>query len=211
MMDRLTSLLCGSGRRETNDYLNEKVLPIRLKEENQTPNMSSPTPPPPLVQIYPLESKDGLIIKIEPPREPQDSNLNHIPCDIVLSIDVSGSMGTDAPVPRKRGEEEENYGLSVLDLVKHSAKTILETLDEGDRIGIVTFSSRTTVLQPLTPVTESNKQEILSKIDGMKPSGMTNLWHGILDGLKLFNDPERGSEGRVPALLVLTDGIPNHM
>ncbi|KAK3991491.1 hint-domain-containing protein [Cladorrhinum sp. PSN332] len=166
---------------------------------------------PPSVQIHPLEAENGLIVKIEPPKEPQDPSLDHVPCDMVLSIDVSGSMGSEAPVPRKQGEAEENYGLSVLDLVKHAAKTILETLDDRDRLGIVTFSSTTTVLQPLTPVTKENKQEILSKIDQMKPTGMTNLWHGILDGLKLFNSPEEGSDGRVPALLVLTDGIPNHM
>jgi hypothetical protein len=49
------------------------------------------------------------------------------------------------------GEEEEEYGLSVLDLVKHAARTIIETLDARDRLGIVAFSTRTEVGgQPLS-------------------------------------------------------------
>lgn len=40
---------------------------------------------------------------------------------------------------------------------------------------------------------------------------MTNLWGGIQTGLKLFEDCAAGSKGGVPALMVLTDGLPNHM
>jgi hypothetical protein len=95
------------------------------------------------VEIHPFE--DGLIAKVLPPKEPQDRSLDHIPCDIVLVVDVSGSMGADAPVPTNSGEVSERNGLSVLDLTKHAAKTILETLDAGDRLGIVTFASKAKV------------------------------------------------------------------
>lgn len=97
-----------------------------------------------MLQIHPLETEDGVLIKIDPPKEPELEDLrerNHVPLDLVLSIDVSGSMGADAPVPAKNGTEGEHYGLSVLDLVRHAAKTILETLDDHDRLGIVTFST----------------------------------------------------------------------
>ena len=55
-----------------------------------------------------------------------------------------------------------------------------------------------------------NKAATLKKIKGMEPQDMTNLWHGIRDGLELFKGT-KGETGRVPALLVLTDGMPNHM
>ncbi len=58
-------------------------------------------------------------------------------------------------------------------------------------------------------MTAGNKAKALEKIESMRPQDMTNLWHGIRDGLSLFT--EGGSTGRVPALLVLTDGMPNHM
>ncbi|KAK4212459.1 ribosomal protein L13e-domain-containing protein [Rhypophila decipiens] len=153
----------------------------------------------------------GLIVKVDPPREPSIP-LEHVPCDLVLAIDVSGSMIADAPVPTKPGEEVESTGLSVLDLVKHAARTIVETLNENDRLGIVTFSSASTVLQKLLPMTAENKVKTDEKIESMIPKDATNLWHGIRDGLKLFNDDDSTDmPKRIPALMVLTDGCPNHM
>ncbi|KAH8742268.1 hypothetical protein F5883DRAFT_654767 [Diaporthe sp. PMI_573] len=36
-----------------------------------------------------------------------------------------------------------------------------------------------------------------------------NLWHGLRDGINLFKDG--ANTGRLPAVMVLTDGKPNHM
>lgn len=62
-------------------------------------------------------------------------------------------------------------------------------------------------------MTEENKKTTDSNIESMQPKDATNLWHGIRDGLKLFkNDPDDyGKPARIPALMVLTDGCPNHM
>lgn len=105
-----------------------QALPLRPKE-----NPTIPT-----VDIYPFGSTDGLIVKVQPPIDHPNPKLHHVPCDIVLVIDVSGSMCANAPIP---GAEGEVLGLSVLDLTKHAALTILETLGERDRLGIVTFAS----------------------------------------------------------------------
>ncbi|KAK4033304.1 hint-domain-containing protein [Parachaetomium inaequale] len=184
------------------------MLPLGPKKPNHTLQL----------QLHPFSSgvdADGLIVKVQPPREPEDTTLRHVPCDLVLSIDVSESMGSPAPAPTIPGEEaEEDSGLSVLDLVKHAARTIVETLDARDRLGIVTFTTNSKVLQPLTAMTDENKAETLKKIDSMQPLNLTNLWHGIRDGLGLFlegEDGQPGSTGRVPALLVLTDGVPTYM
>lgn len=162
------------------------------------------------LSIHPLPSKDGLIAKITPPKQPVKP-IVHVPCDIVLVIDVSGSMGCNAPVPANPGEETENYGLSVLDLVKHAARTILETMDDGDRLGIVTFASKAKVVQKLTPMNKKNKALAEKNINGMRPIDATNLWHGLVEGIKLFNAGGEVNTGRVPAVMVLTDGMPNHM
>lgn len=161
-----------------------------------------------LINIHPLPDtdNDGVIIKIEPPKLPGDIKLPHVPCDIVLVIDVSGSMSADAPVP---GETEELTGLSVLDLVKHSCRTIMSTLDQNDRLAIVTFSNGSSVLQPLTAMTTAHKETTEAKIEKMRAEACTNLWHGLKDGISLFENET--NTGRVPAVMVLTDGVPNHM
>ncbi|KDN66232.1 putative von Willebrand factor type A domain-containing protein [Colletotrichum sublineola] len=162
------------------------------------------------LSLHPLAARDGLIAKVTPPTQPVKP-IAHVPCDIVLVIDVSGSMGCNAPVPANPGEKTENYGLSVLDLVKHAARTVLETLDDGDRLGIVTFASKAKVVQKLIPMDAKNKALAEKNINGMRPIDATNLWHGLLEGIKLFNTGGEMNMGRVPAMMVLTDGMPNHM
>jgi Mg-chelatase subunit ChlD len=160
------------------------------------------------VEIHPLPTKDGMIVRVQTPKEPIRV-ITHEACDIVLVIDVSGSMGSNAPVPSNPGESTENYGLSVLDLTKHAARTIMETMDERDRLGIVTFASSAKVLQRLTPMTQSNKILTNKNINSMQPTDATNLWSGILQATKLFTNEV--NTGRVPAIMVLTDGMPNYM
>ncbi|KAJ0274977.1 hypothetical protein COL940_009030 [Colletotrichum noveboracense] len=162
------------------------------------------------LSIHPLPTNDGLIAKITPPEAPAKP-IDHVPCDIVLVIDVSGSMGCNAPVPTNPGEKTENYGLSVLDLVKHAARTILETMDETDRLGIITFASKAKVVQKLMPMNKKKKTLAEKNINGMRPIDATNLWHGLLEGIKLFKEGGEVNTGRVPAIMVLTDGMPNHM
>ncbi|KAH7157430.1 hint-domain-containing protein [Dactylonectria estremocensis] len=158
------------------------------------------------LHLEPVPSKNALIVKIQPPVEPS-TKIAHVPSDIVLVIDVSGSMAMAAPVP---GEDpSENTGLSVLDLTKHAARTIIETMNEGDRLGIVTFSGKAKVVQPLIPMTDANKEVARKNVTKMEPQDATNLWHGILEGLKLFKNI--GSSAKVPAVMILTDGMPNHM
>ncbi|KAH8885410.1 hypothetical protein GQ53DRAFT_728852 [Thozetella sp. PMI_491] len=159
----------------------------------------------PKTEIHPFQSQDGLLIKVLPPMRP---NVKHVPCDLVLVIDVSSSMSEDAPVP---GDTTERTGLSVLDLTKHAARTILATMNDNDRLGIVTFSSAAITLQKLTLMTKSNKSLAQKKIQQMIPSGMTNLWGGITEALALFNAEDVMDSTNVPAILVLTDGQPNHM
>jgi hypothetical protein len=93
------------------------------------------------VSVHLSSKKNAMIVSIKPPLKPA-SDIRHVPCDIVLVIDVSGSMSTSAPAPAADdGGKPENTGLSVLDLTKHAARTIIQTLNEKDRLGVVTFSN----------------------------------------------------------------------
>ncbi|KAI6783471.1 Inter-alpha-trypsin inhibitor heavy chain H3-like protein [Emericellopsis cladophorae] len=174
----------------------EVELPVR---EKHSPDKDD------ALQIHALPSRDALLVKVQPPKAPAQQ-VKHVPCDIVLVIDVSGSMGVEANVPG----ETEGTGLNVLDLVKHAARTIIETLDEGDRLGLVTFHSRAQTIQGLTVMTEDNKKLTWDRIQNIvHPILSTNLWHGLLHGLDVFKHAEASS--RVPSMMVLTDGMPNQM
>lgn len=170
------------------------------------------------MSIHPLSDKDGAIVKVTPPKAPStDEKLSHVPCDIVLVIDVSGSMNAEAPMPRDpnnpEGDSEaspgESTGLSVLDLVKHSCRTILTSMNKRDRLSIIKFSSTTTVLQGLEFMTDSDKEKALENVEKLQVEGSTNLWHALMASFKVFKDAKK--VGNVPAIMVLTDGKPNHM
>jgi len=88
-------------------------------------------------------------------------------------VDVSGSMGT---LVSAKGVEIST--LSILDIVKHSIRTIMETLNDKDRLSIVKYSDVATVVAPLTHVDVKGKKELEHAITELSPGGMTNLWDG---------------------------------
>ncbi|KAL6890663.1 hint domain-containing protein [Trichoderma evansii] len=194
-------------------HVQQQELPIRENSTTDTDaKAQTSTQPPPYdahpspidLQLHHIASKDALVVKIQPPKAPLKP-INHVACDVVLVIDISGSMCSSAPVPG----EGEDTGLSVLDLTKHAAFTIIESMDERDRLGIVTFETESRIVQMLEPMTDGNKEQARTRIRALKPMGSTNLWHGMLDSIKLFKNEE--DSARVPAIMVLTDGEPNHM
>lgn len=195
-------------------------LPVRTRPQIDSSDDTA-------VEIHPVRELDSLIVSVKPPQLPV-SGLNRATCDIILVIDVSGSMSSAAPVPDAGdGGDRESAGLSVLDLVKHAAKTILETLGSRDRLGIVTFSDDAEVtiilagyehyadrkppqiVQELVYMTPGEKANTAQRIEKLREQSCTNLWAGIRTGLDMFQHTDLIDN--VQGLYVLTDGMPNHM
>jgi hypothetical protein len=124
---------------------------VRIHDHAEKQFASHPVSTDPTLAIHPVASQDGVVVRVQPSKGPSDPNIPHVPCDIVLVIDVSGSMAATAPAPMSDANgntSQENFGLSILDLTKHAARTIIDTLNEGDRLGIVTFETSTMVRSP---------------------------------------------------------------
>ena len=98
--------------------------------------------------------------------------------DIVLSIDVSGSMGTEATLKVSSGETIHN-GISVVSLTITAAKTILTTLHEEDNASIVIYTDKATTLASNVSCTEENIQLLFVQLDSLKPQNTTNIWDGL--------------------------------
>ncbi|KAF3483013.1 U-box domain containing protein [Arthroderma uncinatum] len=188
------------------EIIDSRQIPLRphssattLVEDNLT---SEPT-----LSVHAIPKKNSMIVSVQPPLKPKD-DVRHVPCDVVLVIDISASMNSSAPIPTGESGGEDT-GLSILDLTKHAAKTIIQTLNENDRLAVVTFCTQVKVEFELAYMNDGNKKKVLSAIDGLHGISSTNLWHGIKDGLKVL--AKSSPVGNVQALLVLTDGAPNHM
>lgn len=130
----------------------------------------------------------------------------HVSQDIVLVIDRSGSMHSAVEAKDVNGQNLEN-GLSIQDIVNHSAKTIVKTLDAQSRICIIKFDNSIDVVTPLMYATDTNKVQIMTSINTIRPGGQTNIWSAIEKALQILEG--RDDKSRNSAILMLTDGIPN--
>src|SRR5215469_16034539 len=54
-----------------------------------------------------------------------------------------------------------------------------------------------------------NKKDTISRIENLGIGGLTNMWHGIKQGIQLFQNATKSDN--IAAMMVLTDGLPNHM
>ena len=108
---------------------------------------------------------------------------------LIFTIDVSGSMG-----------REDRLGL-----VKQSLRLLVDELRPTDKVGIVIYGSRGSVL--LEPTDGEDKARIMSTINSLHPEGSTF----VEDGLRLaYRMASREVEpGRITRVIVLSDGVGN--
>lgn len=124
-----------------------------------------------------------LLTEIRSPNEEQEKEL--LPLNIVLVIDRSTSM---------QGKR--------IDKVKSAAGMIVENLASRDRIAIISFSDRAEVVVPATQ--PKNKPALISKIQGIMPSGGTEIFQGLSAGFKELNKVNLNNY--INHLILLTDG-----
>ena len=151
------------------------------------------------------ETSSGAVVRISPPPSGAPAKIEQaLPADVICVIDVSGSMGSSATVQDEHGNTE-THGLSVLDVVKHATATVGAMLQPRDRLAIVTFSSRANVALPLTFMDAPGKAALKQTLEGLHPSGSTNLWDGLQHAMDMV---DATSAARSTSILLLTDGQP---
>ena len=82
--------------------------------------------------------------------------------DLICVIDISGSM----------------FGTK-LDMVKKSLIILIKLMDENDRLALVLFESDAQILCNLEYMTETKKQEFISKVNQIDSGSTTNILSGL--------------------------------
>lgn len=119
-----------------------------------------------------------------------------IPTDVVLAIDLSGSMNNDAANPPEP-----------VTSVLAAAKSFVDRLRDADQVGVVTFASEATVEQPLTHQREVTANAVTAlRIDPKEESGSTNTGEALMSVSEELNS-ERHSSGARKVAVLLTDGL----
>ena len=214
LKDAIESFLSSdSGDQSTSQAAGDAVYVPSVDEISQVSVKAVPVPPGYLNQISDIGEPDD--------QQPDLYHLVHVslvpgegttkgPVDVSCVIDISGSMGTEARLQTASGDNE-SFGLSILDIVKHSVSTIIKSLTKMDRLAIVSFSDNSRIEMPLTAMDEAGQSLAMRTLQTLEPTASTNLWAGLQSGLEVLRRAESnpvGSVKRLASTLVFTDGVP---
>lgn len=126
------------------------------------------------------------------------------PVTIIMVADTSGSM--EEICTNKNSTEKMNF--TRLDLVKHTMKTIIESLGENDSLGLVKFNNSAKALTNIVKLNETNKKYFNEKVNELHADGGTNIWDALRVSIEL------GLTAMTPTrrvnLLLFTDGESNN-
>ncbi len=146
----------------------------------------------PMLTVLRVLALVALIIALARPQSSSVSEtLDSDGIDMVLSIDVSGSMLAEDLKPNR------------IEAAKKVALDFVE-MRPTDRMGLVIFSGESFTLCPITIDHNILKQQI----DGIK-SGMLEDGTAIGEGLATAVDRIRKSNGKSKVIILLTDGVNN--
>ena len=120
--------------------------------------------------------------------------MEYQPVDVILVMDVSGSMG-----------EDYNTTHTKLDMAKAAAESFLGQLNMSrDRVGLASFSTGATLDCPLT----NDTAVIISEIEDLAANGYTNIGGGISKANEEFVN--NGRLEAVWVMILLSDGVANY-
>ena len=148
----------------------------------------------------------NVLLSIVPPNELD--TVKRAPTTVVCVIDVSGSMGTQALINTGKSTNE-SYGLTSLDLVKHSLKTIIKSLTKDDKLSLVSFSTKARVVLELTDMDDKGRDIAIEALNELRLETSTNLWDGLQRGMEVLKKRKSDDIQHNTAILLLTDGVPN--
>lgn len=116
-----------------------------------------------------------------------------MPVDLVLALDISGSMS----------------GLKIQQM-QDAAAQVIQQLGPEDRLHLAFFSSdASSPWSGLRPMTSDNRKAAADEVRNAFVAGGTNLEAALRSGFDALSGIDwREEEGRLPALVVLTDGQP---
>ena len=152
-----------------------------------------------------------ITVTITPPSRHREGDISaRNPLIVCACIDTSYSMSDQVARKTETGEIKKD-GLTILDLVKHAVRTLVNTLDDDDIFKLVAYSDYGRVVCEGLYCNAANKLTIKEAINRLAVDGQTNIWDGLSKSLDtIYGTRETRDEcNRHKTILLLTDGRPN--
>lgn len=184
---------------EEDDVVEEDAVDFAMEILANDHQRHLPSDPSIEFQVSPLRASIGLksseftcqvCATIRACELPDNDAFARSPIDIVVALDVSGSMRVEK-----------------LDLCKRTLHLLLRELHHDDRFGLISFSEDAKIEVPMQKVNEENKQMALHAIDHLSVRGLTNMASAISLAAQMANSVT--SPNKVRSVFLLTDGNAN--
>ena len=120
--------------------------------------------------------------------------------ELCIAIDTSGSTGVNVTILNEQGSSE-TYNLTILDLLIHAAKTLINCLENYDYLSIVSYSTHAKIVIERKLMTDTNKKLAIDAVENMYAEGCTNIWDALDTSIELVESDAD--------IVLLTDGLPN--
>jgi len=119
-----------------------------------------------------------------------------VPTDVILAIDLSGSMNNDGGNPPQP-----------ITSVLNAAETFVSDLRPQDKVGVVTYATNAVLTEPLTSETGRIRDSILKlRIDPREERGSTNIGEALRLAMEELDSTRHNQSARKIGIL-LTDGL----
>lgn len=152
-----------------------------------------------------------LLVHAEPPAPPVRPDRR--PVAMALVIDRSGSMG-DAAVAgagaagkSRQGATGDTGVADKLSFVKAATVRLLDLMQDGDAVALVTFDDTVRVVKPLTVLEPRARRGLAAAVNSLQVGGSTFLEGGFRAGLEQLTPEARQRYGC--KLVLLSDGQAN--
>ncbi|CAI9783511.1 unnamed protein product [Fraxinus pennsylvanica] len=136
------------------------------------------------------ESVSGFAVLVgvrAPPILDDAHYIERAPIDLVMVLDVSGSMSG-----------------SKLDLLKSAVCFVIENLGPSDRLSIVSFSESAHRIFPLCRMSCTGREDATLAVSLLSADGETNIVEGLKKGARVLE--ERSERNPVASIVLLSDG-----
>ena len=133
--------------------------------------------------------------------------------NIMIVLDISGSMGSSLKSYYYDGNEEkdteEKEIKSKMKLANEAVNLMIDELKEDDRFGIVLFDDNSYLAKPINLVKDTDIDKIKNHVLEIKEDGGTNFEAGYTKATECFNKELLNDEEYDNRIIVITDAMPN--
>lgn len=137
-------------------------------------------------------------VRVSPPEEGERQ-----PALVFVLLDISGSTYENSGADLEAGAAD----YTILDLCKHTVRTLGGILSSKDMLCLITYSSTAKVVLKPTVMDKAGRDRLDAILKPIKPEGNTNIWAALELMDRIASAPEYSNSNIAAALL--TDGVSN--